>query len=169
VLAKVLPAYDPRKNRPALNAAFIALLAVGVVVSVPSLARLQRLIDRNQPRRAVDFLRAQPVPGPMFNDNFWGGYLIWASQGQQKVFIDGRSDAYERSGVLADYIRIIQLTPEALPLLEEYGVRSCLVERSGSLCALLDAQPDWCRVYQDDLCALFVRVNQVTDPYADVD
>jgi hypothetical protein len=159
MLAEVFPAYAPGKNRLVLNVAFLALLATGVVTFFPSSANLQRLIDRNQPRRAVDYLRAHPALGPIFNDNFWGGYLIWASQGQQKVFIDGRSDAYEPSGVLADYISVIQPTTETLPLLEKYGVRSCLVERSGSLCALLDARPDWRRVYQDDLCALFVRVN----------
>jgi len=59
--------------------------------------------------------------------------------------------------VLADYIRINQPAPEALPLLEKYGVRSCLVERSGSLCTLLNAQPGWRRVYEDDLSVLYVR------------
>jgi hypothetical protein len=156
LLADLFPAYEPDKNLPALNAALIALFAVCVVAFFPSSARLQRLIDRNQPRRAVDYLRAHPVPGPMFNDDFWGGYLIWASQGQQRVFIDGRSDAYEPSGVLADYVRIIQPAPDALSLLEKYGVRSCLVERSGSLRTWLDAQPTWQRVYEDDLSALFV-------------
>jgi hypothetical protein len=157
MLAEVFPAYEPDKNRPVLNAALLALFAAGVVAFFPSSASLQRLIDRNQPRRAMDYLRAHPVPGPMFNDDFWGGYLIWASRGQQAVFIDGRSDAYEPSGVLADYLRIIQPAPEALPLLEKYEVRSCLVESSGSLCALLNAQPGWRRVYEDDLSVLYVR------------
>jgi hypothetical protein len=156
-LAEVFPAYAPDKNYPVLNAALIALFAAGMVAFFPSTARLQRLIDRNQPRWAVDYLRTHAVPGPMFNDDYWGGYLIWASRGQHKVFIDGRSDAYEPSGVLADYIKIIQPAPDALTLLEKYGVRSSLVERSGSVAALLDAQPDWSRVYQDDLCAIFVR------------
>jgi hypothetical protein len=157
LLAEVSPPYLPDKNMPALNAGLIALFAAAVLAFFPSSARLQHLIDRNQPRRAVDYLRAHPVPGPMFNDDFWGGYLIWASQGQQKVFIDGRSDAYEPSGVLADYMRIVQPTPDALPLLQKYGVRSCLVESSGSLRVLLNAQPGWHLVYEDDLCALFVR------------
>jgi hypothetical protein len=159
MLAEVFPAYEPDKNLPALNAVLIAFFAAGAVAFFPSSASLQRLIDRNQPRRAMDYLRAHPVPGPMFNDDFWGGYLIWASRGQQKVFIDGRSDAYEPSGVLADYIRIIEPTPEALPLLEKYGVRSCLLDRNGSLCALLDAQRGWRRAYEDDLSVLYVRTN----------
>jgi hypothetical protein len=157
LLSEVFPAYEPEKNMPVLNAVLIALFAAGVVAFFPSSARLQRLIDRNQPRQAVDYLRSHPVPGPMFNDDFWGGYLIWAARGQQKVFIDGRSDAYEPSGVLADYMKILGRDSQALALLEKYGVRSCLVERSGPLRGWLDAQPAWQRVYEDDLSALFVR------------
>lgn len=156
LLSPLFPAHGPEKDRPVLNASIMGALVVGMVAFFPSAPRLQRLIDLNQPRRAVDYLRAHPVPEPMFNDDFWGGYLIWAFEGKHKVFIDGRSDAYEPSGVLADYIRIIQPAPQALSLLEKYGVRSCLIERSGSLCALLDAQPGWHRVYQDDLSVLLV-------------
>ena len=157
LLAEVFLAYAPDKNVPVLNAVLIALFVAGVAAFFPSSARLQRLIDRNQPRRAVDYMRVHPIPEPMFNDDFWGGYLIWASRGQQKVFIDGRSDAYEPSGVLADYMKILGRDSQALALLEKYGVRSCLVERSGPLRGWLDAQPAWQRVYEDDLSALFVR------------
>jgi hypothetical protein len=118
---------------------------------------LQRVIDLNQPRRAVDYLRQHPVPGRMFNDQFWGGYLIWAFAGQHPVFIDGRCDAYEPSGVLSDYVRIIRPDPGALQLLEKYGVRSCLIEREAALCTLLDVLPEWHRVYQDDLSVLYVK------------
>ncbi|MFZ0962630.1 MAG: hypothetical protein WAO35_17305 [Terriglobia bacterium] len=157
LLAEVLPIYEPGKNKPVLNAALIALFAVGIVLFFPSSASLQRLIGRNQPRRAMDYLRVHPVPCPMFNDDYWGGYLIWASRGQQPVFIDGRSDAYEPSGVLADYIKIIQPAPHALLLMEKYGIRSCLVERGGSLCSLLDTQSSWRKVYEDDLSVLYAR------------
>ena len=156
LIARWWPGYNAAKDKPILNAAFTLLFAAGLVALFPSKASLQRAIDLNQPRRAVDYLRRNPVPGPMFNDQFWGGYLIWAFAGQHPVFIDGRCDAYEPSGVLSDYIRIIRADPVALELLAKYGVRSCLIERSGSLCALLDSQPMWRRVYQDDLSVLFV-------------
>ena len=162
LIAKWWPGYDAAKDKPILNAVLILLFAAGVGLLFPSNASLQRVIDLNQPRRAVDYLRRNPVPGPMFNDQFWGGYLIWAFAGQRHVFIDGRCDAYEPSGVLSDYIRIIRPDPVAPELLEKYGVHSCLIERSGSLCALLDSQPEWRRVYQDDLSVLYVRDNSVS-------
>jgi len=157
LIGKWWSGYDPAKDKPFLNAVLILLFAAGLIALFPSTASLRRVIDLNQPRRAVDYLRQHPVQGRMFNDQFWGGYLIWAFAGQHPVFIDGRCDAYEPSGVLSDYIRIIRPEPGALKLLEEYGVRSCLIERSAFLCALLDAQPEWRRAYQDDLSVLYVK------------
>ncbi len=149
--------YDPAKDKPLLNAILIGLFAVGMVVFFPSTSSLQRVIDQNQPRRAVDYLRRNSVPGPMFNDQFWGGYLIWAFGGQHPVFIDGRCDAYEPAGVLGDYIGIMRADLDSLALLDKYHVQSCLIERGGSLCALLDHRPEWKRVYQDDLSVIYAR------------
>ena len=135
----------------------IVVFTVLLIRFFPSTASLQKTIDLNQPRRAVDYLRRHPLPDRMFNDQFWGGYLIWAWAGQHPVFIDGRCDAYEPSGVLSDYVKIIRLDREALALLEKYGVQSCLIERAAPLCTVLDVRPEWRRVYADDLSVLYVR------------
>lgn len=157
LLAKWMPKYEPAKDKPLLNASLIMLFAAAIVGLFPSTGKLERVIDLNQPRRAVGYLRQHPVPGPMLNDNFWGGYLIWARGPEYKVFIDGRCDAYEPSGVLSDYVKIVLLDRQALPVLEKYGVRSCLIQRSAPLCTLLDALPEWRRVYEDDLSVVYVK------------
>ena len=46
-----------------------------------------------------------------------------------KVFIDGRADIYERTGVLTDYLSIARLALPAPFLLNAYNVQSCLLER----------------------------------------
>ncbi len=58
---------------------------------------------------------------------------MWSRGPEQKVFIDGRGDVYERGGVLEDYLHISWLQPGALAILEQYGVRSCLVKRAEPL------------------------------------
>ncbi len=45
------------------------------------------------PVRAVEFLRANPHPGPLYNSFDWGGYLIWALP-EHPVSIDGRTNLY---------------------------------------------------------------------------
>ena len=54
-------------------------------------------IAKDYPVAAVDYLRQHPHPKGMFNDYFYGGYLIWRLGPQHKVFIDGRGDLYEYS------------------------------------------------------------------------
>lgn len=154
LLARWIPSYDAAKDRPALNAILITLLTLGVVGFFPSDRELQRLVSRQYPSKALGFLRQHPEIGRMFNEYEWGGYLVWSGQ---KVFIDGRSDAYEHAGVLQDYLLINSLDQSTRFLLRKYGVQACLIKKNAPLGTLLAALPDWARVYTDDLSALFVR------------
>jgi hypothetical protein len=92
----------------------------------------------------------------MFNDDFWGGYLIRSLGREHKIFIDGRSQLYEEAGVFSDYLRINDLDRDTPLLLREYGVEACLI-RSGSLLATyLSVSPDWELPFSDDVSSLFV-------------
>ncbi len=97
----------------------------------------------------------------MFNNYSYGGYLIYALDGRNKVFIDGRTDIYDQAGVLTDYGRIRRVEPIALRLLDVYSVQSCLIERNEALGTLLAASPRWQKVYADGQSALFVRKGQL--------
>jgi hypothetical protein len=67
----------------------------------------------SQPQRAVPYLDQQAVAGPTFNPYGWGGYLMWKWGPNHRVFIDGRSELYEEAGVYGDYLRIVDLAPDA--------------------------------------------------------
>ncbi len=157
MLARWVPAYDAKKDRFALNAVLLGLIACGLVVFFPSRRELEGLAAQRYPRDAVEYLRQHPVSGPLFNEYGWGGYLIWAVGPQHRVFIDGRADIYEYAGVLADYLSISRLEPNALPLLQTYGIEGCLVARQAPLSTLLAALPDWERIYLDDVSVLYVH------------
>jgi hypothetical protein len=124
---------------------------------LPSEATLQKNVAKQYPVQAVEYLRHHPIPGPMFNDYGFGGYLLWAMGPEHKVFIDGRADLYEETGAFSDYVHIVELKPDTLALLQSYHIQSCLLMRDASLATALAALPGWQRVYTDDLAALFVR------------
>ncbi len=161
LLARWIPAYQAAKERYALNTALIVLVAVGLVKSFPSNQELHGAIGEYYPQRAVEYLRQNPVAGPMFNEYGWGGYVIWSLGGGQKVFIDGRSQLYEENGVFADYLRITHLDRETLVLLRKYGIEACLIERKTALATFLRALPDWEPVYEDPLSILFVHKKEL--------
>ena len=154
LLARRVPGYMPEKDNYVLNAGLIAVILAGLAGLFPSSAVVDEALDRQYPKQAVEFLRQHPSIGPTFNENAWGGYLLWSGR---KVFIDGRSEIYEYAGVLEDYIRIVNLDPAAQLLLRKYGVEACLLEKGTSLGTFLAALPDWKRVYEDNLSVIYVR------------
>lgn len=159
IVSNWIPPYDPGKDKYLLNALLMAAAIAGVVRFFPSRARLEDQIVQRWPVKAVQYLRQHPIPRPMFNSYGYGGYLIYSLDDQDKVFIDGRGDIYERSGVFADYMSISRIERSALLLLRAYHVRSCFLERNEPLATLLAASADWQKVYADDLSVLFVRIS----------
>ncbi len=164
VLARWVSPYDPAKDHYFLNVAIIVLVVVGLARVLPSKRELDNMVAKEYPVGAVDYLRHHPEPTGMFNEYFWGGYLISQLGPEHKVFIDGRADLYEYSGVLRDYSEIVSMNRDAMRLLDKYGIQSCLVNRHGSVTTLLSASPDWKVVYSDDLSTIFVRNRNVPSP-----
>jgi hypothetical protein len=88
---------------------------------------------------AVEYLRENPLNAPMFNEDLWGAFLTRSLGPRHKVFIDGRADAYEPAGVLADYVRIVRLDGDPPFLLRKYGVEACLITPGEPLARFLAA------------------------------
>ena len=165
ILARWLPRYEREKDKYILNAVLMAGILAAMVHFFPSTKDLQGKIASTFPVKAVEYLRAHPVPGPMFNAYNFGGYLIRALP-EQRVFIDGRGDLYERGGVLSDYLNVNNLRPAAFAVLRAYGVRSCLLDRDGTLATALGSHPDWRKEYSDDVSVLFVARERGAPSYA---
>jgi len=148
-LARWLPGYDAAKESYAMNFVFIVAILLGCVVLLPSNSKLHETLRRTFPVGAVEYLRAHPMANGMFNDDHWGGFLIWTLWPEHKVFIDGRLDIYEYGGVLADYVSIARADQTAPVLLKKYDIRACLLPREGPLVGKLAALPNWEKAYED--------------------
>ncbi len=162
LLARWTPPYRASSDKPVLNLALVALVVFGCVRFFPSRPTLEKVVSHGFPSGAVEYIREHPSVGPVFNDEFWGGYLIEELEPEQKVFIDGRADLYESAGVLSDYIRIMSLAPDTSFLLRKYHVRSCLIEPHSPLATLLAQLPGWRRVYSDRISVIYARRSKGT-------
>ena len=156
-LARWLPTYQRAKDKYLLNAVLMLAILAIVVRYFPSKASLERTIEGRFPVGAVAYLNDHSVPGPMYNAYFFGGYLVWSWAPGRKVFIDGRSELYERGGVIGDVVNVMDIRPDALAILKKYGVQSCLLLRDEPLATVLAAMPDWKQEYEDQTSILFVR------------
>ncbi len=161
LLARWVPQYDRKKDHYLLNAVLMVLVVLGVLEFLPSRPQLELRVANVFPQGAVNFLRHHPVQGRMFNEDFWGAYLIRSLGRQHRVFIDGRSQLFEDAGVFADYGRIVSLDRDTLLLLRKYDVEACLVTPNTPLATYLAGLPDWQLVFTDRVSSLYISKHEM--------
>lgn len=116
---------------------------------------LDRVISAEFPVDAVNYLRRNPVGGPLYNSFDWGGFLIFYMP-QYPVAIDGRTDLYgdaldtqfhATEGAEASYATD--------PYLDEAGV--VILKNKVPLAQLLPTDRRFRVVYRDDVATVLAR------------
>jgi hypothetical protein len=136
-----------------------AVVCVGVWLLAPGKDFTERGLDNSIsdffPVNAVNFLRKNPVPGPLYNDLTWGGFLTWYTPGYP-VAIDGRNDLY---GDALDevFVKSERAEPSYTtdPYLNESGV--VLLRRVLPLARQLSLDSRFKIIYEDALSVVFVH------------
>jgi len=116
---------------------------------------LDRAISSQYPVNAVNYLRRNPLPGPLYNHLNWGGFLMWYMP-QYPVAIDGRNDLY---GDQLDQIffnsQNAEKSYETDPYLNEAGV--VLLSSDLPLSKVLTVDPRFQLAYRDSIATVFAR------------
>ena len=159
MMARFVPRYERAKDRYLVNAVLMAGAAAAMIHYYPSREFLQGKINADFPVGAVAYLDAHNVPGPMYNTYYFGGYLLGTGR---KVFIDGRGDLYERTGVMSDVFTAAQIKSAPLRILDHYQIASCLLIKDEPLAVALAASPKWRRIYVDGTAAIFERASAIS-------
>jgi hypothetical protein len=155
MLADLWENYDREHDRPLLNAVCIVLCLLAAVLAFPNNRVLARQVEETSPVKAVNFLREHHVAGHMLNEYVYGGYLIWAAP-EYPVFVDGRADVFEWTGVLRDFGKWATLESDPHGLLDEYDVDFCLISREAPMARVLPLM-GWKLIYSDKLSVIFTR------------
>lgn len=111
------------------------------------------------PVAATEALGGLGIRGPVFNEMPWGGFLLYARR-DIPVFIDGQTDFYGEA-LSRDYLRIRQLAPGALALLDDYRIGWILIPRTIPLPQALSLDPSWSLVYEDAVALVFKRIEDL--------
>ncbi len=156
LLATAWDQYEPERDKAPLNAVMLAVSAVIIFVAFPGGNNLQKQVEKDSPVSALRFIERTALPGRMLNEYVYGGYLIWAGS-ERKVFIDGRSDVYEWTGVLNDYVQWITLQAEPNLILTKYHVDFCLLAQNDPISRVLALMPGWKRIYSDKQSIIFAK------------
>jgi hypothetical protein len=116
---------------------------------------IDRAISSEYPVNAVNFLRQNPQPGPLYNNLGWGGFLMWYMP-DFPVAIDGRNDLYGDQLDELFYASQNGDTGYATdPYLNEAGV--VLLAADLPLAKILTADPRFQLIYQDSMSVVFAH------------
>jgi hypothetical protein len=114
------------------------------------------LPEKSYPRKALEYLRQENLPGRGFNSDEIGDYMIGELWPQYHVFVDGRCDFYAGKR-LKDYLIIDDLKPTWEAALEENGIGWAIVYAKQRLAVALKTHPDWRLIYSDNVAEIFVK------------
>lgn len=170
-LAALAAAWWPERSsapgRVVVNYAVAVILLAGVVLALPWFkgvlplpAFKREVVSPDTPVVATEYLLAEQLPGPLFNELGFGSYLIWAAHPAYPVFVDPRLELYP-APLWRDYLLISAGAPGWQEALDRYGANTLLVSPStqAGLVTEADRSQAWRRVYQDPGAVIFVRAS----------
>lgn len=158
LLSKSWDNYEAAMDRIGPNAIFIAISVVAVYLAFPSRPNLANQVDNGSPVEAVEFIKAHHLSGNMLNTFVDGGYLIWALP-EHPVFLDGRADIFEWTGVLREFGEWAMLQSDPNWLLDKYHIDFCLLQRGAPMAHVLPLMHNWKEVYSDKSSVIFERAD----------
>jgi hypothetical protein len=110
------------------------------------------------PVAAVEFLKSQRLPGPIYNRYGWGGYLIYQLYPDYRVYIDGRADVYG-DAFFTEAMQTYDGVNDWSGSLNRHGIKTVLISPDAPLANLLrNDGKDWKLIYEDDEAVIFTRV-----------
>jgi hypothetical protein len=95
---------------------------------------------------------------PTWNHYNLGGWIIHATQGEWKVFYDGRAETAYPKSVLRDGIKMNKMLPAMTSIMDQYDISLVVYPKEAShWTTYFSALPEWRQVYKDKLVTAYVR------------
>jgi len=106
--------------------------------------------------KAVDFVVSRGITGRVFNEYGFGGFMIYRLNPGQKVFIDGRADAYGVAFV-KEYLKIFSGQEGWEEAFDRYEIDYVVCARNAPVRQLLLQRGDFVSVYKDEYNSVLVK------------
>lgn len=113
--------------------------------------------------KGVDFVKTNNIQGPVFNNFDVGSFLIWKLYPDQKVFVDGRPEAYSVEFLQNKYIPMQQDPDAWKKYSEEYGINYVFFDHrditpwARKFMADISRNHAWAPIYLDDSVVIFIK------------
>ena len=114
---------------------------------------------------AVNYFQKGHLPGPIFNNFDIGSYLAYRLYPKEKVFVDGRPEAYPTSFFQDVYIPMQQDPSIFRKIQEKYGFQTILFSHTDQtpwgeeFISWITKDPSWHLVYLDDTMIILTKAS----------
>jgi hypothetical protein len=113
------------------------------------------------PVDTIDFMQANKIRGKVFALYNWGGYIHWRTDGDLRVFIDGRADTIYSGKTYLEYVDVLSAKPGWMNIIERSGADYFLWNKYGyggpAKLQAMTRSGRWKYVYQDSVSVLLAR------------
>jgi len=133
----------------------VILLLFSISLAFGPQGKQNRFDPAFYPVEAVNWLKANPQPGNMFNHFDWGGYLIFNLWPEKRVFIDSQTDVYGEN-FTRKYEQVITLKQNWQEILASNDVRWAIIPPGWPLVEALH-KAGWQEVYRDQTAVIYRR------------
>jgi hypothetical protein len=118
--------------------------------------QLQTAVENKFPVRAVEYIKANRLTGPLFNDYTWGGFFIWRLP-ELPPSIDGRLTPYGEK-TLGRSVNTWEGRPGWDSNPELLRARLIVANRDAPLTLLLRVHPRYKTIYEDDVAFVIIPI-----------
>ncbi len=121
-------------------------------------------------QEAVEFVKAGDINGQVFNNFDIGSYLIWQLYPGQKVFIDGRPEAYPADFFKNEYRAMQESENIWLDKSDQYGINyvffahTDMTQWSEKFLTRINNDKKWPMVFIDDSVVIFLKDTEANRP-----
>ena len=137
-------------------ALLLVALGIGMMNVRQVVARQAQTEAQRFPASAVEFIRAENPPGPIFNWYDWGGYLIWKLYPERLVYIDGRADVYG-DAFIKEFLQASKGEGDWREPLSRYNVRTVIIKPDSPLSHLLQREEGWSKAFEDKQAVVLIK------------
>jgi len=117
------------------------------------------------PVETMNFVETNHLKGKVFSYFNWGGYIHLRTNGDLKVFIDGRASALFTEKTYLDYVKVLGARPGWESVVDNSGASLFLWPRtSANIIRDLAATGKWRLLYGDSVSVLLVRTDHALGP-----
>ena len=142
-----------------VNTLLLTLISLAALIKIVIPLTPQANLTAEQdslPYEAVEFMKTEKPPGPIFNSYNWGGYLIFKLWPDYPVYIDGRTDLYDDE-FIRRYISVMVADEGWQQILADDGINTVFVEHNSTLAKFLRRDAGWQMLYEDEMAVIFEK------------